>query len=76
MIDRWAENEQRHAQSMLTSSCEADENSPLVLKQTRRNIVRPVRRFLRTVDDGGRTEDESDAGGNTPTHVAGRVSFG
>ena len=57
MIDQWAENEERTAQQYLTSSAEHDENRHLVMKRTRRNIVRPVRKFFRTLD-GGKTEDE------------------
>lgn len=72
MIDRWAENEERIAGQFLTSSAEFDDRTPVVIKRTRKNIVRPVRKFLRTVDDGGRTEDESDTG-STPAHVADRV---
>lgn len=74
MIDRWAENEERIAGQFLTSSAEFDDRTPVVIKRTRKNIVRPVRKFLRTVDDGGRTEDESDTG-STPAHVADRVRF-
>ena len=60
MIDGWAKNEERISHQFLTSSCETDDNAPLVAKRTRKNIVRPVRNFLKTVDDGSKTEDESD----------------
>jgi len=74
MIDRWAENEERTAHQFLTSSAEFDDKTPLVIKRTRRNIVRPVRKYLRTVDDGGKTEDESDSA-STPAHRADKVRF-
>ena len=74
MIDRWSQNEERVAHTFLTSSAELDDNSPLVMNRTRKNIVRPVRKFLRTVDDGGKTEDESDSGMiETPVKVADKV---
>lgn len=60
MIDGWAKNEERVSQQFLTSSYETDDNTPLVARRTRRNIVRPVRDFLKTVDDGSKTEDEGE----------------
>ncbi|XP_065669729.1 sodium/hydrogen exchanger 8 isoform X2 [Hydra vulgaris] len=73
MIDRWSENEERTAHQFLTSSAEIDEHSPLIVKRTRQNIVRPVRKILREVDES-KTEDESDSG-TTPIKIADRVRF-
>lgn len=72
MIDRWAQNEERTAYQFLTSSAEFDERTPLIANRTRANIVQPVRRYLRRVDDGGKTEDESDST-QTPVHRPGKV---
>lgn len=74
MIDRWAQNEERTAYQFLTSSAEFDERSPLIANRTRANIVQPVRRYLRKVDDGGKTEDESDST-QTPVHRPEKVSW-
>ena len=73
MIDQWAGNEERAARQYLTSSAEHDENHHLVMKRTRRNIVRPVRKFFRSLD-GGKTEDEfTENEGDTPAKQADRV---
>ena len=75
MIDQWAENEERAAHQFLTSSAEIDENKHLVMKRTRKNIVRPVRKFFRTLD-GTKTEDEfTENEGETPAKQPDRVCF-
>lgn len=73
MIDRWAQNEERAAHQFLTSSAEIDDNKGYVIKRTRKNIVRPVRKFFRTLD-GTKTEDEGDkTEDDTPAKAPERV---
>ncbi|XP_066925073.1 sodium/hydrogen exchanger 8-like [Clytia hemisphaerica] len=75
MIDQWAENEERAAHQFLNSSAELDENRHLVINRTRKNIVRPVRKFFRTLD-GTKTEDEfTENEGDTPAKEPDRVRF-
>ena len=70
MIDRWAKNEERMVHQFLTSSYETDDHSPIVASRARRNIVRPIRNYLRTVDDGFKTEDEGDPNSKAPDKVS------
>ena len=69
MIDGWAKNEERMVNQFLNSSYETDDHSPIVASRTRRNIVRPVRNYLRTVDDGFKTEDEVETMMKAPDKV-------
>ena len=57
LIDQWAENEERAAHQFLTSSAELDDNRHFVIRRTRKNIVKPVRKAFRALD-GTRTEDD------------------
>ena len=73
MIDRWAVNEERMAHSFLTSSAEIEDNTSLIEKRTRRNIIRPVRKVLGSADD--HTDAESDFEGTTPAKIPDKVRF-
>lgn len=75
LIDQWAGNEERAANQFLTSSAELDDNQPLVIRRTRKNIVKPVRKAFRALD-GTRTEDEfTENESETPAKEPERVRF-